>query len=62
MRTEILRQYAFTVPAVRATAMLWPRRIGTRRQLRELDARQLADIGRTEREREDECAKWFWQA
>jgi uncharacterized protein YjiS (DUF1127 family) len=29
--------------------------------LRDLDARLLADIGRTERERRHECAKWFWR-
>lgn len=61
MRTVILRQYAFTIPAVRAAAMLWLRRIATRNHLRDLDARQLEDVGCTEREREDECAKWFWQ-
>ena len=61
MPTVILRQYAFTIPAVRATTMLWLRRIATRSHLRDLDARQLVDIGCTEREREEECAKWFWQ-
>jgi uncharacterized protein YjiS (DUF1127 family) len=40
----------------------WRRRHLTRRALRELDARRLADIGRTEAERRRECAKWFWQA
>ncbi len=35
--------------------------IATRNHLRDLDARQLEDVGCTEREREDECAKWFWQ-
>jgi uncharacterized protein YjiS (DUF1127 family) len=62
MPTVILRQYAFTIPAVRATAMLWLHRIVTRSHLRDLGARQLDDIGCTEREREEECAKWCWQA
>jgi uncharacterized protein YjiS (DUF1127 family) len=29
--------------------------------LQQLDARGLADIGRTEAERKSECAKRFWQ-
>ena len=61
MHTVILRRYAFAIPAVRATAMLWLRHIATRNHLRDLDTRQLVDIGCTEREREEECAKWFWQ-
>ncbi len=36
-------------------------RLKTRRRLRELDARLLADVGITEAERRRECAKWFWQ-
>jgi uncharacterized protein YjiS (DUF1127 family) len=43
-------------------AATWLQRVRTRRQLAELDPRQLADIGRGERERRRECAKWFWQA
>jgi uncharacterized protein YjiS (DUF1127 family) len=62
MHTDILRDYAFTRPAVRATAVLWLQRMSTRHHLRELDARQLEDIGCTEQERWRECAKWFWQA
>ncbi|MDO9412126.1 MAG: DUF1127 domain-containing protein [Pseudolabrys sp.] len=40
---------------------LWLRRITTRRQLRALEAHRLADVGLTERQRRDECAKWFWE-
>ncbi len=36
-------------------------RLKTRRRLRDLDARLLADVGVTEVERRRECAKWFWQ-
>ncbi len=39
----------------------WRRRSRTRRQLFVLDARQLHDIGITEADRRQECAKWFWQ-
>jgi uncharacterized protein YjiS (DUF1127 family) len=39
----------------------WMRRAATRRELRELDARLLEDIGRTALERRRECAKWFWR-
>lgn len=40
----------------------WHRRFKTRRQLRKLDARLLDDVGISEAERQQECAKWFWQA
>lgn len=40
----------------------WHRRLKTRRQLRKLDARLLDDVGISEAERQQECAKWFWQA
>ena len=62
MHTQILRAYAFSEPTLRSTAALWVRRIATRSRLRELDARELEDIGCTARERKEECAKWFWQA
>jgi uncharacterized protein YjiS (DUF1127 family) len=39
----------------------WTRRLRTRRQLRELDARALADIGIDEGKRRAECAKPFWE-
>jgi uncharacterized protein YjiS (DUF1127 family) len=45
-----------------ARARIWFRRLKTRRGLHELDARELDDIGLTERQRQRECAKWFWQA
>jgi uncharacterized protein YjiS (DUF1127 family) len=43
-------------------AGIWRRRARTRRALQQVDARELADIGRTEAERKSECAKWFWQS
>ena len=39
----------------------WSRRSATRRRLRDLDARDLDDIGVTECQRRRECARWFWQ-
>jgi uncharacterized protein YjiS (DUF1127 family) len=51
-------------PAMRAflrIMRIWRRRRATRRRLRELDARELVDIGRCEGERRLECGKWFWQ-
>ena len=48
--------------ACAALARIWWRRATTRRALSDLDARLLADIGRTETERRRECAKRFWQA
>jgi uncharacterized protein YjiS (DUF1127 family) len=36
-------------------------RARTRRALHNLDRRMLADIGRSECERRQECGKWFWQ-
>jgi uncharacterized protein YjiS (DUF1127 family) len=44
-----------------AMLMIWLRRSRTRRQLCCLDARELLDIGRSEAERQRECARWFWQ-
>jgi uncharacterized protein YjiS (DUF1127 family) len=49
------------MPMARAIVAIWRRRMSTRAVLRELDAHLLADIGRTEKERSAECAKWFWQ-
>jgi len=40
----------------------WHRRLKTRHRLRQLDARLLDDVGLSEAERQQECAKWFWQA
>ena len=39
----------------------WALRLRTRRQLRELDARALADIGIDDGQRRAECAKRFWE-
>jgi uncharacterized protein YjiS (DUF1127 family) len=50
------------IRANRAKALIWLRRRKTRRRLRDLDGRELDDIGLTERQRQCECAKWFWQA
>lgn len=61
LHTETSGPTGFAMPAVAGTLALWLRRMSTRRALRELDRRQLADIGRTEAERRVECAKWFWQ-
>lgn len=41
--------------------LLWRRRASTRRTLRYLDPRLLTDVGLSAREREQECAQWFWQ-
>jgi uncharacterized protein YjiS (DUF1127 family) len=43
------------------TVGTWWRRSRTRIALREVDSRLVADIDRTEVERQRECAKWFWQ-
>jgi uncharacterized protein YjiS (DUF1127 family) len=40
---------------------LWWKRAATRRALHRLQARDLEDVGLTERDRRHECAKWFWQ-
>ena len=40
---------------------LWLRRIHTRAVLRALDPHQLYDIGLSEKERDRECAKWWWE-
>ncbi len=49
------------LPDAHGTVGVWLRRVKTRRQLGDLSARDLADIGRSERERQIECGKWFWQ-
>ena len=43
-----------------AEAVLWPRRIRTRRRLQALSCRDLKDIGLSENERRRECQKPFW--
>lgn len=49
------------VPAGLATSRIWLRRVATRRTLKELDGRVLADVGLSQADRRRECAKWFWQ-
>jgi uncharacterized protein YjiS (DUF1127 family) len=49
------------VPAITAAMKIWLKRARTRRHLRDLDARQLRDVGLGAQARERECAKWFWQ-
>ncbi len=58
-----LTQPTFIAPVRPALPRLrtWLMRLKTRRRLRDLDARLLADVGITEAERWRECAKWFWQ-
>lgn len=56
------RTYITPVRPALPTLRTWLMRLKTRRQLRDLDARLLADVGITEAERRRECAKWFWQA
>ncbi len=48
--------------AVISAIGLWLRRSRTRRDLRALEMYRLTDIGLSERQRADECGKWFWQA
>jgi uncharacterized protein YjiS (DUF1127 family) len=44
-----------------APLIIWHHRHCTRRQLRELDSRQLEDVGIDPSARRTEIAKWFWQ-
>jgi uncharacterized protein YjiS (DUF1127 family) len=43
-----------------ATLLHWQRNLRTRRQLARLDARQLADAGISEAQRQAELSKPFW--
>jgi uncharacterized protein YjiS (DUF1127 family) len=43
-----------------ATLLHWQRNLRTRRQLARLDARQLADAGISEAQRQTELGKPFW--
>jgi uncharacterized protein YjiS (DUF1127 family) len=45
-----------------AALIIWHHRHRTRRQLRELDSRQLEDVGIDPSARRCEVAKWFWQS
>ncbi|HUE92472.1 DUF1127 domain-containing protein [Pseudomonas sp.] len=44
-----------------ATLLHWQRNMRTRRQLARLDARQLADAGISEAQRQQELARPFWR-
>jgi len=46
---------------LRSVMTLWCHRSRTRRALRTVDDRALADIGITPAERAAECRKWFWR-
>jgi uncharacterized protein YjiS (DUF1127 family) len=52
---------AWPIRVAIARTRTWHRRSRTRRQLSWLDSRQLRDVGITEADRRQECAKWFWQ-
>ncbi len=41
--------------------VLWCLRARTRRALARLEDHELADIGMTHQQRDEELAKWFWQ-
>ncbi|MDX1425513.1 MAG: DUF1127 domain-containing protein [Kiloniellales bacterium] len=58
-----LTQPTFVAPRRASLTILrtWCLRRKTRRHLRGLDARLLADVGLSEADRARECAKWFWQ-
>jgi uncharacterized protein YjiS (DUF1127 family) len=58
-RQVAIRKRRRFMPMARAIVAIWRRRMSTRAALRELEPRLLADIGRTEKERRRECAKWF---
>jgi uncharacterized protein YjiS (DUF1127 family) len=62
MHTSLLTLHLVTSPTVAVPVRTWLQRMRTRAALRELDAHRLADIGRSEAERQRECAKWFWEA
>ncbi|MBI3451807.1 MAG: DUF1127 domain-containing protein [Rhodospirillales bacterium] len=58
---KLVSGYEPVIRAAYAKAAIWLRRLRTRRRLRELEPRLMADVGITEAERRRECAKWFWQ-
>ena len=64
METVTLIQRLWPSAALRGLgeiASIWLCRARTRRQLRELDERALADIGLDATAREAECARWGWE-
>lgn len=61
MRTDLLTLYVFNLPTMSVPVGTWLQRMQTRERLRELDTRQLGDVGLSLAARQRECAKWFWQ-
>jgi uncharacterized protein YjiS (DUF1127 family) len=60
--SEIIHDTIYLVLGGRLTHLrVWVRRLRTRNQLRELDARLLQDVGITPDEQARECAKPFWK-
>jgi uncharacterized protein YjiS (DUF1127 family) len=58
---RIFHNLVFIGEAARVFAGRWLRRHRVRRLLRELDARQLAELGLLTRDQVAEAAKWFWE-
>ena len=48
-------------PTLIAILIIWHHRHRTRRHLRSLDRRELADVGIDPLARQREIAKWFWE-
>jgi uncharacterized protein YjiS (DUF1127 family) len=48
-------------PTLIATLIIWHHRHRTRRHLRNLDRRELVDVGIDPLARQREIAKWFWE-
>lgn len=64
METVTLLQRLWSSAALRDLAevpLIWLCRARTRRQLRELDAHALADVGLDATARDAECARWGWE-
>ncbi|MCW3150524.1 DUF1127 domain-containing protein [Stutzerimonas stutzeri] len=60
-RVFVTPQSATWLPRLLHTLRLWQQRAQTRRQLAQLDARQLADAGISASERLEELEKPFWR-
>jgi uncharacterized protein YjiS (DUF1127 family) len=60
-RHVAIRRRRRFMPMAGAVVAIWRRRMSTRVALHELEPHLLADIGKTEKQRRRECAKWFWQ-
>jgi|EndMetStandDraft_5_1072996.scaffolds.fasta_scaffold2093953_1 uncharacterized protein YjiS (DUF1127 family) len=50
-----------TLATILALLRVWMARRRQRRDLADLDATRLADIGITREARAGECRKWFWE-